>query len=134
MPFRPNYNQQRADRRRAQQQKHEEKQRRREERAAQRKAARDEPPAPSGDPMQPLSVEDNMARKKQATDNTFVLFDVIYEDGTRSSNRKVAAAELDMLDADASARAVIEAQDRKIAEMSGRPRAPIKSIGRSAAR
>lgn len=75
-----------------------------------------------------------MARKKQPVDNGFVLFDVIYEDGTRSSNRKVAAAEIDVYDADASARALIEAQDRDIAAMSGRPRGPIKSITRSAAR
>ena len=59
---------------------------------------------------------------------------MVYEDGTLSSNRKVAVAELDSLDQDGSARAVIEAQDRKIAAMSGRERGPIKSIGRSAAR
>ena len=29
-----------------------------------------------------------MARKKQPTDNAFVLFDVLYEDGARTSNRK----------------------------------------------
>ena len=43
-------------------------------------------------------------------------------------------AELDKVDADASARAIIEAQDRKISEMSGRPGRPIKTIRRSAAR
>jgi hypothetical protein len=75
-----------------------------------------------------------MARKKQPVENGFVLFDVLYEDGTRSSNRKVALAELDAIDPDASARTIIEEQDRKIAEMSGRSRGPIKSIGRSAAR
>ena len=75
-----------------------------------------------------------MARRKRPVESEFVLFDVIYEDGTRSSNRKVATAELDKVDADASARAIIEAQDRKISQMSGRPRAPIKAITRSAAR
>lgn len=75
-----------------------------------------------------------MARKKQPGVDGFVLFDVVYEDGTLSSNRKVAMAELDILEPDASALAVIEAQDRKIASMSGRSRSPIKSIGRSAAR
>jgi hypothetical protein len=74
-----------------------------------------------------------MARKKPL-ESEFVLFDVIYEDGTRSSNRKVAMAELDKFDADASARAILEAQDRRISEMSGRPRGPIKAITRSAAR
>jgi hypothetical protein len=75
-----------------------------------------------------------MARKKQPGVDGFVLFDVIYEDGTLSSNRKIAVAELDVLDPDASALAVIEAQDRKIAAMSGRSRSPIKSIGRSTMR
>lgn len=72
-----------------------------------------------------------VARKKQPIEKGFVLFDVIYEDGTRSSNRKIAIAELDALDAGSSARAIIEAQDRKIAAMSGRPRGAIKSIIRS---
>lgn len=72
-----------------------------------------------------------MARKKQAVDRRVVLFDVVYQDGSRSSNRKVPGAELRGLDGDAPARAFIEAQDRKIAEMSGRPRGPIKTITRS---
>ena len=42
MAFKPNYNQQRAERNRAKQAKKEEKLRRREEEAAKRKAARDE--------------------------------------------------------------------------------------------
>jgi len=75
-----------------------------------------------------------MARRKRPVESAFVLFDVIYEDGRRSSNRKVAMAELDKVDADASARAIIETQDRKIAQMSGRPRGAIKAIRRSAAR
>jgi hypothetical protein len=75
-----------------------------------------------------------MARKKQIVADGFVLFDVIYEDGTLSSNRKIALADIDAYDAEASARAIIEAQDRKIEAMSGRSRGPIKSIGRSAAR
>ena len=74
-----------------------------------------------------------MARKSRPIESEFVLFDVTYEDGTRSSNRRVARAELDALDADASARAIIEAQDQKIAAMSGRSRGPIKAITRSAA-
>ena len=76
-----------------------------------------------------------MARivKKPRTDG-FVLFDVIYQDGTQSSNRKVALAELVGLDGDAPAKAIIEAQDRAIEEQSGRPRGPIKTIKRSAVR
>jgi hypothetical protein len=38
------------------------------------------------------------------------------------------------LEGDAPARAVIEAQDREIAERSGRARSPIKSISRAAPR
>lgn len=73
-----------------------------------------------------------MARKsKKSVDSAFVLFDVVYQDGTQTSNRKVPSTELGGLDGDAPARAIIEAQDRKIAEMSGRPRGPIKTIKRS---
>jgi hypothetical protein len=73
-----------------------------------------------------------MARKKQpASSSGFVLFDVVYQDGSRTSNRKVPSAELGTLDGDAPARAFIEAQDRAIAERSGNPRGPIKSITRS---
>lgn len=70
-------------------------------------------------------------RKEQPASKTFVLFDVVYEDGSRTSNRKVPAAELGGLDGDGPARAFIEDQDRKIAEMSGHPRGPVKSITRS---
>ncbi len=73
-----------------------------------------------------------MARKKQPVVSGFVLFDVIYQDGTRTSNRKVPSAELGGLDGDDPAKTFIEAQDRTIAERSGNPRGPIKSIARSA--
>jgi hypothetical protein len=72
-----------------------------------------------------------MAKKQQARPNGFVLFNVLYEDGTQSSNRKVPATELGGLDGDTTARALIEAQDRDIAEKSGRPRGRIKSISRA---
>jgi hypothetical protein len=72
-----------------------------------------------------------MARKKQPTDNAFVLFDVLYQDGARTSNRKVPSSLLGGLDGDEPAKAVIEEQDRKIAQMSGNPRGPIKSLTRS---
>jgi hypothetical protein len=76
-----------------------------------------------------------MARitKKPKSDG-FVLFDVVYQDGSQTSNRKVALAELDELEGDASAKAIIEAQDRTIAEASGRPSGPIKTIKRSVVR
>ena len=77
-----------------------------------------------------------MARRKSSSKagGDFVLFDVLYEDGSRSSNRRVPSEELGGLDGDEPARAIIEAQDRKIAEMSGRPRAAIKSISRTPGR
>jgi hypothetical protein len=72
-----------------------------------------------------------MAKKKQQVANGFVLFDVVYEDGTQSSNRKVRATDLGGLDGDAPARTFIEMQDRKISEVSGMSRGRIKTIVRS---
>jgi hypothetical protein len=72
-----------------------------------------------------------MAKKPQARPNGFVLFDVHYEDGTQTSNRKVPAADLGGLDGDLPARIFVETQDRDIAEKSGRPRGRIKSIARA---
>lgn len=69
--------------------------------------------------------------KKPPTANGFVLFDVTYEDGTLTSNRRVPAAELGGLDGDLPAKAIVEMQDRKIGEVSGIPRGRIKSITRS---
>ena len=74
-----------------------------------------------------------MARnRRQAVANKgTVLFDVVYQDGTRTSNRKVPSVELAGLEGDAPARAYIEAQDRQIEAVSGRPRGPIRSVIRS---
>jgi hypothetical protein len=74
-----------------------------------------------------------MARKKPRIDDSVILFDVIYEDGTRSSRRKVAAADLVDSDGDDHARTVIMAQDREIAKMSGNQRGTVKTITRSPA-
>jgi hypothetical protein len=74
-----------------------------------------------------------MAMKSRAS-TSFVMFDVEYEDGTRSSNRKVSASILAGLDGDEPARAIFEAQDRDIATASGRARSVLKSIVRSPAR
>jgi len=60
-----------------------------------------------------------MGRRKPTARAEFVLFDVFYEDGKVTSNRKVPASALGGLDDDASARAVIEAQDREIVGRSG---------------
>lgn len=69
--------------------------------------------------------------KKPTARNEFVLFDVTYEDGSQRSNRKVPADLLGGLDGDDPARGFIMDQDRSIAEKSGLPPLPIKSIKRS---
>ena len=71
-----------------------------------------------------------MARKP-ATRAEFTLFDVVYEDGTQRSNRRVPSEVLNGLDGDAVARTTIEEQDRLIAEKSGVPAMTVKSIYRS---
>jgi hypothetical protein len=68
---------------------------------------------------------------KSRASTSFVMFDVLYEDGTRSSNRKVSASVLAGLDGDEPARGIVEAQDREIAAASGRPRSEVKSLVRS---
>jgi hypothetical protein len=71
-----------------------------------------------------------MARKP-TTRTEYVLFDVVYEDGSQRSNRKVPAELLGGLDKDEPARGFIMEQDRDIAGKSGRPPLAIKSIKRS---
>ena len=66
--------------------------------------------------------------KKKGGQTESVLFDVLYEDGTRTSNRRVNPDDIQSYDKDGSIRRAIEAQDKKIAEQSGMPRGPIKSI------
>jgi hypothetical protein len=75
-----------------------------------------------------------MSRKKPTPRDEFVLFNVVYEDGSQTSNRKVPGSALGGLEGDEPARTIIEAQDREIAERSGRPRGPIKTIVRAAGR
>ena len=56
-----------------------------------------------------------MARSRPGSkaSSEVVLFDVVYEDGSRSSNRRIANSELAGPDGDRPAKAIIEAQDRK---------------------
>ena len=72
--------------------------------------------------------------RKPGQSSEFVLFDVVYEDGTQRSNRKVPRELLGGLDGDAVARTVIMAQDREIAEKSGIEPMAIKSLRRSDAK
>jgi len=73
-----------------------------------------------------------MAKKDKKPEPNFVQFDVTYEDGTKSSRRKIDMAGLDKDEYEAHAKTEIMNQDRKIAEMSGKPRGNIKSLERSA--
>jgi hypothetical protein len=61
----------------------------------------------------------------------FVLFDVLYEDGSQRSNRKVPGDMLGGLDGDEPARQAIAEQDREIAAKSGLAPMTIKSLHRS---
>jgi hypothetical protein len=80
----------------------------------------------------PEARTNNMARKPGTRIvGEFVLFDVVYEDGTQRSNRRVPLSALGGLEGDGPARAIIEEQDAEIAAKSGIPRSPIKSIRRS---
>lgn len=75
-----------------------------------------------------------MARKKVKEVTGYALFDVVYDDGALSSNRRIALAEIDEYAGEDGIRAILEAQDRKIAEASGRSRGEIKKITRQTGR
>ena len=64
----------------------------------------------------------------------FVFFDVVYEDGSQRSNRRVPAELLDGLEKDAPALGFLIKQDREIAEKSGRAPLKIARIGRVGAK
>ena len=64
----------------------------------------------------------------------FAFFDVVYEDDSLRSNRRVPAELLGGLEGDEPARAFIHAQDQKIAEKGGRPALEIKRISRVGAK
>jgi hypothetical protein len=62
------------------------------------------------------------------------MFDVIYEDGTQRSNRRVPRTLTGGIDGDKPAHGFLIEQDREIAEKSGKAPAKIKSITRSGAK
>jgi hypothetical protein len=72
--------------------------------------------------------------RKPGLNSEFVMFDVVYEDGTQRSNRKVPRALIGGIDGDKPAHGFLIEQDREIAEKSGRPPAKIQSITRSDAK
>lgn len=75
-----------------------------------------------------------MARKTpKGTSAAFITFNVAYEDGTVTSNRRISMELLDQRFGDSIqdlARTAIEDQDNEIAQKSGQRRAKIKSIVR----
>lgn len=72
-----------------------------------------------------------MARKP-ASKIEYVFFDVVYEDGSQRSNRRVLRDLTIGDEAEDRIRADLEAQDRAIAERSGRAPLEIKTVKRSA--
>ena len=62
----------------------------------------------------------------------FILFDVVFEDGSRASNRRVPIEILGGFDGDQPARGLIEQQETEIAEKAGRPPRAIQSLTRAA--
>ena len=72
-----------------------------------------------------------MAKKTKAEPDNFVMYDVIYEDGSKSSRRKINMVGLSKDEYEDHARTEIMTHDRKIAEMSGKPRGNIKDLTKS---
>ena len=72
--------------------------------------------------------------RKPGLNSEFVMFDVVYEDGSQRSNRKVPRALTGGIDGDKPAHGFLIEQDRDIAEKSGRPPLKIKSIARAGAK
>ncbi len=82
-------------------------------------------------------IDDKPAMPKKPGTNPkgeFAFFNVVYEDDSIRSNRRVPAELLGGLDGDEPARAYILEQDREIAEKSGRTPLEIKSISRVGAK
>lgn len=72
--------------------------------------------------------------RKPGLNSEFVMFDVVYEDGSQRSNRKVPRNLTEGLDGDKPAFEFLIEQDRDIAEKSGKPPLAIKGISRSGAK
>ena len=64
----------------------------------------------------------------------FVLFNVLYEDGSQRSNRRVPAELLGGLEKDEPAHNFIREQDREFADRAGRAPLEIKSVFRVGAK
>lgn len=69
--------------------------------------------------------------KLRPQERGFVLFDVVYVDGSRASNRRIPTELLGGLDGDEPARQLITEQDEFIARKAGRARREIQSLMRA---
>jgi hypothetical protein len=72
--------------------------------------------------------------RKPGLNSEFVMFDVVYEDGSQRSNRKVPRSLLGGIDGDKAAHGFLIEQDRDIAEKSGKAALKIKSVARAGAK
>ena len=72
--------------------------------------------------------------RKPGLNSEFDMFDVVYEDGSQRSNRKVPRTLTGGIDGDRPAHEFLIEQDRDIAEKSGRPPLRIKTITRAGAK
>ena len=72
--------------------------------------------------------------RKPGLNSEFVMFDVVYEDGSQRSNRKVPRELVEGVDGDKAAHGFLIEQDREIGEKSGRTPLKIKNISRSGAK
>jgi hypothetical protein len=75
---------------------------------------------------------ETMAKKQKKIEDSFMFFDVIYDDGSKSSRRKINAAGVAPEDMDTFAMTEVMNQDRRIAEMSGKSRGQVKTLVKSA--
>ena len=75
-----------------------------------------------------------MAMKSKGKGAAFIIFNVMYEDGMVTSNRRISNHLLDQSFGDSLqdlARIAIENQDNEIAQRAGHSRAKIKTIARA---
>ncbi|GLS44591.1 hypothetical protein [Methylobacterium brachythecii] len=72
--------------------------------------------------------------KSKPQERGFVLFDVVFEDGSLASNRRIPMEILGGLDGDEPARTMIEEQEAEIAEKASRPPRVIQTLGRTPTR
>ncbi|WCS24095.1 hypothetical protein LOK46_23560 [Methylobacterium sp. NMS14P] len=69
--------------------------------------------------------------KSRPQERGSVLFDIVFTDGSRASNRRVPAEILGGLDGDEPARQLIAEQEEEIARKAGRSGRAIESLTRS---